>query len=67
MLQHNVIGVPLNRLRILAISLLILFSSSSLTRAPRMSAMNWTHYIQTSSSVCIFHDLGAPASGLAYS
>ena len=32
--------IPLNRFRIFAISLLIRFSSSSLTRAPRMSAMN---------------------------
>lgn len=32
---------PLNFLRIFAISLFILFSSSSRTRAPRMSAMNW--------------------------
>lgn len=32
---------PLNFFRILAISLLILFSSRSLTLAPRMSAMNY--------------------------
>jgi hypothetical protein len=31
---------PLNFLRIFAISLFILFSSNSRTRAPRMSAMN---------------------------
>ena len=36
--------IPLNFLRIFAISLLIRFSSSSRTRAPRMSAMNFTKH-----------------------
>ncbi len=44
--RSNMESVPLNRLRIFAISLFILFSSNSLTRAPRMSAMNWTHRVK---------------------
>lgn len=39
-LTPNWCAIPLNRFLILAISLLILFSSSSLTLAPRMSAIN---------------------------
>ena len=41
----------MKRFRILAISLLILFSSSSRTLAPRMSAMNWAQH-QPPRSLC---------------